>query len=293
LPIDYIILKYSSLPKHPRRISWHNQLKIAAIQKNTSFSLFSRSTVVCYHLSCETFEIMSSSNNNHNNNNNNDIYTAVSLEQTNDQSNAAEQLNTPLLCEKSSLNAATSMDLSELNSSFRLHGLVIGFLAQLINVAGTTYMYFRWEGPASNVETTTTPLESFLHGLIWVITQVDLYLYVAMWVSLTAVLTRTGMDYVRNNFFVGSEQYQKRPTKRSIFVLGVQFYAGVVSGVFFAWTGIDFLLGLPVPVMPMIGVLMFGLLISYTMVWCYDLEDEDDDDVDENESEEHAHYVAV
>jgi hypothetical protein len=115
---------------------------------------------------------------------------------------------------------------------------------------------------------------------VWVITQIDVLLYVAMWVSMTTVLTRTGMSYVRNTFFV-SEQ---KPTKRSIFVLGVNFYVGVVLGVFCAWTGVDILLGLPIPITPMIGVVGFGLFISYTMVWCYDMEDDDEEDANEEDS---------
>jgi hypothetical protein len=78
----------------------------------------------------------------------------------------------------------------------------------------------------------------------------------------------------------------------SFIVLGMHFYVGVVLGVFFAWTGIGSLLGLPDPAMPMIGMLIFRLLISYTMVWCYNFEDEDEDE-DENESEECANYLAV
>jgi hypothetical protein len=204
---------------------------------------------------------------------NKDVYTAVSME----QSNVQQELNKPLLSQESS-GEASLVDAGALNSSFRFHGLVLGFLAQIINVTGTTYMYYRWGGPKNGgdeaVVVAYPMMESFLHGIFWIVTQVDLYLYVVMWLSLTAVLTRTGMEYVRHKFFLG----EQKPTKRSVFVLGVQFYVGVVFGVFFAWTGIDMFLGLPVPVMPMVNVLIFGLFISYTMVWCYDLEDEDEEE---------------
>ena len=218
-----------------------------------------------------------------------DIYTAVSLAPT---KTTEKPLEEPLLQRRPVDDDECSVvDTSDLNSCFRWHGLVIGFLAQLINVSGTTYMYYRWDhhhdknaithNYSNNSDDELS--DTILHGFIWLITQVDLYLYIFMWLSLTAVLTKSGMNYVRTNFF----HPQSKPTKRSIFVLGVQFYVGVVLGVFFAWTGIDFLLGLPVPVMPMVGVLLFGLFISYTMVWCYDLEDvEDDEDEGQDEVEE-------
>jgi hypothetical protein len=124
---------------------------------------------------------------------------------------------------------------------------------------------------------TTDLLDTFLHMLVFAITQADLYLYLFMWVSLTAVLTPSGMDYVRQTYF-----QKGAASKRSIFVLGVHFYIGVVVGVFLAWSAIDCALGLPVPVLPMLAVLVFGLFISYTMIWCYDLEDSlRDDDEDE------------
>jgi hypothetical protein len=205
--------------------------------------------------------------NNSTNNNNTSVYTAVSLDSD------SGDLEKPLLEQESTdaPKSSVSLDLSSLNSAFRWHGLIVGFLAQLINVSGTTYMYYQW-GNQGLLTNDNDWVDTLWHSLVWVITQIDLYLYVCMWVALTAVLTRSGMNHVRRNYF------SVAPSKRSIFVLGVQFYVGVVVGVFLAWTGIDCSLGLPVPLMPMIAVLVFGLSISYTMVWCYDLEDVEDDE---------------
>ena len=100
-----------------------------------------------------------------------------------------------------------------------------------------------------------------------------------MWISLTAILTKKGMKYVQRTYFSTETSTTGQNdssvfvyTKRSIFVLGVHFYIGVVMGVFAAWMAIDCWFGVPVPMLPMLAVLVFGLVLSYAMIWCYDLE---------------------
>lgn len=203
------------------------------------------------------------------------VYTAVSLD---------DNLDRPLLADEEQRveeqnDSKAPSQVEGLYPTFRTHGMIVGFLVQLLNVTGSTVMYYQWGNEGVFSKMSTDLLDTFMHALVYAITQADLYLYLFMWVSLTAVLTQSGMQYVRGTYF------QKGvATKRSIFVLGVQFYIGVVVGVFMAWTAIDCVLGLPVPILPMLGVLVFGLCISYTMIWCYDLEDslaEDDDVVEQ------------
>jgi hypothetical protein len=196
------------------------------------------------------------------------IHTAVCLNESDKQASLKEPL---LEVDAESQTVTTENDICHLYRNFRCHGMVIGCLAQVINVSGTTYMYYE---KAVDVAEQQNWWDQVIHYLVFVLSQVDLYLYVCMWLCLTFILTRSGMAYVRSTYF------DVAPPKRSIFVLGVQFYIGVVLGVFLAWTLIDLGLGLPVPLLPMGGVVGFGLLISYSMVWCYDLEDEAEDDDD-------------
>lgn len=202
-----------------------------------------------------------------NNSNGPVVHTAVSI---------SEDLERPLLVDEEEhvesqtdcCPAEESVEVTSLYQAFRTHGMIIGFLVQLLNVSGSTYMYYRWGSEGVFSKFSENILETLLHASIYAITQIDLYLYLFMWIALTAVLTQPGMAFVRQHYFE-----KGTASKRSVFVLGVQFYIGVVVGVFFAWTAIDCVLGLPVPVLPMLGVLVFGLCISYTMIWCYDLED--------------------
>jgi len=208
-----------------------------------------------------------------------EIFTAVRVNDEQEQN-----LDQPLLSkdekEEQGTTATTTVNGDEVTSldiitglypSFRLHGTIIGFLVQLLNVAGSTVLFYQWEGVGLFSRLTTDPTDTLLHLLVYLLTQVDLYLYLFMWFGLTVILTQPGMQYVQENYF--PQEVHKNLNKRSVFVLGVQFYVGVVVGVFLAWTSIDCVLGLPVPILPMLGVLFFGLLISYTMIYCYDLED--------------------
>jgi hypothetical protein len=198
-----------------------------------------------------------------------EVFTAVALD--------GETLNKPLLSdEEQGVKSETQVvestaedtpDVRKLYPTFRNHGMIIGFLVQLVNVTGSSVMYYRW-GDEGIFTKHTDLLDALLHFAVFVVTQVDLYLYIFMWIALTSILTHSGMAYVKRNYSAISNA-----SKRSIFVLGVHFYVGVVVGVFLAWAAIDCLLGLPVPLLPMLGILGFGLFISYTMVWCYDLED--------------------
>lgn len=200
-----------------------------------------------------------------------EIFTAVTI----------DDLERPLLVDEDEMESQVESQVKEssqvtaLYPAFRTHGMIIGFLVQLVNVSGSTFMYYQWGNEGLLSKFPEDILDALLHAVVYAITQMDLYLYLFMWVALTAVLTNSGMDFVRERYFD-----KESASKRSVFVLGVQFYIGVVIGVFLAWTAIDCVLGLPVPVLPMLGVLVFGLCISYTMIWCYDLEDsfEDDDE---------------
>lgn len=151
------------------------------------------------------------------------------------------------------------------NSQILLHGTVIGFLAQLINISGTVIVTYRWGPYASLFSEHENVWDHVLHFLVLATSQVDLLLYIVMWFGLTAALTDRGVVFW--NYMLGSAH-----SARFIFVMGVQFYAGVVVGSFLSWLTLDFALGLPASVYPMISVLVFGLMISYSLIWCFDLE---------------------
>lgn len=165
------------------------------------------------------------------------------------------------------------------HAAAQVHGIFVGFLTEIMNISGTAYISYRWSSDKNIISPHETFLDTFLHCLVWILSQVDLYLYLFMWAGLTLALTNRGIEYLRGRW------YMKGFSARSIFVMGVKFYSGVVIGSFLAWSSVDYFLGMPAPILPMLYVLLFGLFIANTMVWCYDFKDEKKEDEVKNEGE--------
>ena len=219
----------------------------------------------------------------------------------------------------------------------RVLGIAIGFMVQLINVVGTTYLYIRWGGGGGGGDgeryDAASPAifypdydhgigrygDTLLYVFVWITAKAETFLYFLLWLSLSALLTKPGIKFAQSRLIVttpatpiislsldgdvggssgrdqnshNTQQIQMIPSRRSVFVMGVNFYVGVVIGVFLAWVSVDAILGLPLPIYPMIGVLLFGLGISYCMILYYDSEDypkdhhiDDDGDYHDDESD--------
>jgi magnesium-transporting ATPase (P-type) len=228
------------------------------------------------------------SNNNSSNNKNNNpeqrLFTAVCF--TENQEKNPSALAMPLLLTDDSKTLRDESEseraLHSLMKRWRLMGMLLGFLVQIVNVLGSTYTYLRWGEPHAHQDVRyESEADRLLHWVVFLVAQVDIYLYFAMWIALSAALTRPGVKFAQRHFF----SPETVPSKRAVFIMGIYFYVGVVVGVFLAWASVDAFLGLPVSVLPMLSVLLFGLAISYTMVWCYDREEkiEDYDCEDEND----------
>jgi hypothetical protein len=136
----------------------------------------------------------------------------------------------------------------------------------------------------------------FIYGILSVLTQIDLVIYVLIWIAFTCTMTKNGMQFLRLQSQNPSLQ------RRWVFVLGVYFLVGIVLGAFGAWSMIDIYLGFPIPFMPIVATVGIDLVLCYLMVCCYDLGrrggthsstlqddddnelDDDDDDQDENDN---------
>lgn len=137
-------------------------------------------------------------------------------------------------------------------------GASIGFLVQIVSLGAYASLLAQY-GEGSDADTNW-----FVYSCLSVLTQIDLGIYVLIWVAFTCTMTRGGMAFIR-------EQYQVPVRRRSIFVLGVLFLVGIVLGAFLAWTIIDVYLGFPVPFVPIAVTVAVDLVLCYLMVFCYDL----------------------
>jgi magnesium-transporting ATPase (P-type) len=144
---------------------------------------------------------------------------------------------------------------------FVIIGVMTGFFIQVISLGAYAFMLTEY-----GEEPTTDSSESnwFVYSILSVLTQVDLVIYVMIWLAFTCTMTQNGMAFVRL-------QYQAPVKRRSVFVLGVYFLVGIVLGAFVAWTMIDLYLGFPIPFVPIAVTVVVDLVLCYLMVWCYDL----------------------
>jgi len=118
--------------------------------------------------------------------------------------------------------------------------------------------------------------DAFLYTALSVLTQVDLVVYVLIWVAFTCTMTRNGMTCIRASFFSSSDSKSNnnncnKVRRRYVFVLGVCFLVGIVLGAFGAWSAVDVYLNFPIPFKPIMTTVTIDLALCYLMLWCFDL----------------------
>lgn len=195
-----------------------------------------------------------------------EIYTGIEFTLGNDD-DVKSMITQPLLRDEVGFgdddesSQAVKANLPKLSGSqFVILGVMTGFMIQVISLGAYAFMLTQYgEVPASSSES-----DWFIYGLLSVLTQVDLIIYVLIWVAFTCTMTRNGMAYIRL-------QYQTPLKRRSVFVLGVYFLVGIVLGAFVAWTMIDVYMGFPIPFTPIAVTVLVDLVLCYLMVFCYDL----------------------
>ncbi|KAL3939715.1 MAG: hypothetical protein SGBAC_005607 [Bacillariaceae sp.] len=135
-------------------------------------------------------------------------------------------------------------------TGFLVHTAALGAYAALIVKAGKS---------EEEVPPVALKCLSFL-------TQLDLIVYVIIWIAFTCTLTGSGMRTIRARFGEHIE-------RRNVFVMGVHFLVGIVVGAFAAWSMVDSYLGFTVPLVPIVGTVLIDLVLCYLMIWCYDVGD--------------------
>lgn len=160
-------------------------------------------------------------------------------------------------------------------------GFLTGFFVHTIAIASyaALVIYFGYEKPTSRFELSGN---WFLYSILSVLTQLDILVYILIWVSFTCTLSRSGLKMIQ-------EQLNENVKRRYIFLIGVKFLVGIVLGAFLAWILIDYVLGFQVPILSIIGTVAIDLVLCYAMIWCFDEikygeNDEEGDDEDDEET---------
>ena len=149
-------------------------------------------------------------------------------------------------------------------------GTFIGFLIQVVSLGAYAIMLVHW---GDNVVQKTGG-DWFLYTILSILTQIDLGIYVVIWMALTCT---SGMAMLRN-------QTQTPVERRFVFVSGVHFLIGIVGGAFIAWFMIDAYLGFFIPFLPIVATVIVDLMLCYMMICCYDIGKEEDRLEDEDET---------
>ena len=174
--------------------------------------------------------------------------------------------------------------------SFSL-GTMTGFFIQVVSLGAYAFILVHFNGMSPResgvlsmdgffrATTTTTSegdllgREAVLYTVLSVLTQLDLVVYVMIWVGFTCTLSRNGMNCIQSQFPLSSSNQAATPDirQRYVFVLGVCFLVGIVVGAFAAWTSIDVYLDFPVPLQPILLTVLVDLALCYMMVKCFDM----------------------
>jgi len=203
-------------------------------------------------------------------------------------------------------------------AKFIAFGAITGFFIQIVSLGSYAFLLLHYqparhtpfeyddeEADAAAMTTTTAAAvmtgflpheqqpQSMTYAFLSILTQVDLVVYVLIWVAFTCTMTRNGMTCIRAQFFnnerdtdddeedddeecqqavsVKKRCNSKNIKRRYVFLLGVYFLVGIVSGAFLAWSAIDIYLGFPIPFKPILLTVTVDLVLCYCMVRCYDM----------------------
>ena len=123
---------------------------------------------------------------------------------------------------------------SRLRLSMLFLGTLIGFTIQITSLLSYIYSQNRWgEEPSKSSESMQ---EYILHAILKAATQVDMVVYATVWIALTYVMTKAGVERVVSKMGIVMEHDSSMSQiRREIFLLGVNSLAGLVIGAFGAW----------------------------------------------------------
>lgn len=223
------------------------------------------------------------------------------------QINSAVPLAEPLLEQRQQRNDKGNASRVEADfqtqSKFIFFGTLTGFFIQLVSLGAYACLLLRNQGKSPigfdsvilNENRTTNMDEIFqlpdtendeidvtkqlfgkdtiVYTILSILTQIDLVVYVLIWVAFTCTMTRNGMSCIRSQFFSNnkSNKHSVVVRRRYIFVLGVCFLVGIVLGAFGAWSAVDIFLGFPIPFKPILITAIIDLILCYMMVCCFDM----------------------
>jgi hypothetical protein len=162
-----------------------------------------------------------------------------------------------------------------------LLGSSFGFALQAMSYAAY-YTLFKMFGK----DTTPEPgslLSWFSYCLLVLISQLDLAIYVAIWLAFLYTTTKSGSLYMRKKFDNDAANPNSGSiwTTRMLFMFGVYFLVGLHAGAFSLLVIVDLFIGMAIPLMPLLRNMMMDFVTLFLIGKCFDwrrVEQEPEDD---------------
>jgi hypothetical protein len=154
-----------------------------------------------------------------------------------------------------------------------LLGSSIGFALQVMSFAACYALFKMFGGKDAKPTPGSLPPSSFSYCMLVLISQLDLAIYLAIWLAFMATITKSGSLYMRKKFDKDAANPNSGSiwTTRMLFIVGVYFLVGSIFGSFSLWMIVDLRMGMVIPLMPFFSTMMIDFVAFIFMVKCFDL----------------------
>jgi hypothetical protein len=151
-----------------------------------------------------------------------------------------------------------------------LLGSSFGFALQTMSYAAY-YTLFKMFGKDTQ-PTTGSLLSWFSYCLLVLISQLDLAIYVAIWLTFLYTTTKTGSLYMRKKFDKDAATPNSGSiwTTRMLFMFGVYFLVGLHAGAFSLLVIVDVCIGMTIPLMPLFRNMVMDFVTLFLIGKCFD-----------------------
>ena len=164
------------------------------------------------------------------------------------------------------------------NTQSLLAGLSVGILVQVTAISAYTFSLIRW-GP-SGISSDATLFQRLIYDSVLTFSQLDIALYFVIWIIFMLFVSDAGKSCLRRIAY-GAEPPQQplRYQSRFLFRIVLYFFGGLIIGSYAVWTRVDYLLGLPVPVLPIISALVVSMSLCCLTMQYFDVMEDDEDEL--------------
>jgi hypothetical protein len=212
------------------------------------------------------------------------LYSASCFESISSSSDSNADLKQPLVevqdLESSSRPSSQDEQKTEKNADPRLRrsnlvlvkslcfGSFVGLLLQAVTLSAFLVINKKWgENPEESLATLS-------YRTLYLVATLNTVVYSIIWTGFMVSLTRKGSMYMRN-FFDNEDADAPNTesvcwTPRFLLLSGIGFLLGLLVGSHAAWAVVNFKMGMPLPLTPLLFSLLMDMGCCYLVIKCFD-----------------------